>query len=419
MAKSKQATWPADHVERRTVADLVPYAQNVRTHSEHQIEQIAKSIGEWGWTVPVLIDPDGGIIAGHGRILAAQAIGIAEVPCMVADGWTEAQKRAYVIADNKLAENAGWDDDLLRVELGDLAGLDFDLDLIGFDDLEIVSFLADKTAGETDPDDVLEVADRAITAKRDTWLLGNHRLRCGSAADRDSALFFVGADLVCTDPPYCSGGFQEANRSSGSVGVRDEKKKVANDRLSTAGYRSLMRDAVFGIDAPFFYVFTDWRMWSHLFDISEAAGASVRSMVVWDKGNAGLGLGWRPRHELVLWSARAAPPYQKGFGGAGNVVAVARQPNELHTTQKPVEVVQALLENTPFAKIVADPFCGSGTTIIAGEMEDRHVYAMELDERYVDVAVRRWEAFTGAEATLEGDGRTFAEIAASRAQEAA
>lgn len=164
--------WPADKVERRKVSDLTPYARNSRTHSDEQVAQIAASIKEWGWTVPVLIEPDGGIIAGHGRVLAAQRLGIAEVPCMVAEGWSEAQKRAYIIADNKLALNAGWDDEMLRVEFAELGDLGFDLGLTGFGEMELGALLVDKTEGLTDPDAVPDAPKIPVTVEGDVWLLG-------------------------------------------------------------------------------------------------------------------------------------------------------------------------------------------------------------------------------------------------------
>lgn len=406
--------WPADKVERRKVADLTPYARNSRTHSDEQVAQIAASIKEWGWTVPVLIEPDGGIIAGHGRVMAAQRLGITEVPCMIADGWSEGQKRAYIIADNKLALNAGWDDEMLRVEFAELGEMGFDLGLTGFGEMELGALLADKTEGLTDPDAVPDAPEQPVTVEGDVWLLGRHRLMCGSSTEAAAQSHMSGCDLVCTDPPYCSGGFQESGKSVGSVGTSAAHKQIANDRLSTRGYQLLIKSAIFALDAKFFYVFTDWRMWTYLFDISEAAGAGVRSMITWNKGTPGMGLGWRAQHELVLWGARVAPPYVKGFPGLGNVISLSRQRNELHTTQKPVELMRTLLQGAPFGRLVAEPFSGSGTTIIACEIEGRDCRAMELDRAYVDVAVKRWQEFTGQDATLEGDGRTFSEIAAER-----
>jgi DNA modification methylase len=243
---------------------------------------------------------------------------------------------------------------------------------------------------------------------------GGHRLACGSSSEDGGGISLGAVDLVLTDPPYCSGGFQEAGRSQGSVGTAAKHKQIANDRLSSRGFAFLINAAVFSIQAQFFYIFTDWRMWVYLFDAAEAAGAGVRSMITWNKGTPGMGLGWRSQHELVMWATRAAPPYPKGFPGIGNVISLARQKNDLHTTQKPVELIQILLQGAPFARSVADPFVGSGTTIIACELEGRSCKASELDPQYVDVAVRRWQAFAGKTAVLEGDDRTFDEISADR-----
>lgn len=199
------ATWPADAVERRPLAALVPYARNARTHSDAQVAQIAASIREWGWTTPVLVDEAGGIIAGHGRVMAARTLGIADVPVMVARGWTDAQKKAYVLADNKLALNAGWDDALLRVELEDLKFEGFDLGLTGFADLELAALLAETTEGLTDPDDVPEAPAEPVTVPGDVWVLGRHRIVCGDSTDPlvvDRLMQGKEADLCFTSPPY-------------------------------------------------------------------------------------------------------------------------------------------------------------------------------------------------------------------------
>jgi len=182
-----KSVWPADKVERRAVASLVPYARNARTHSEEQVAQIAASIREWGWTVPVLVDDKGSLIAGHGRVLAARKLGITDVPVMVATGWSAAQIASYRLTDNKLALNAGWDDELLRLELGELGLEGFDLSLIGFSDLELKDILADRTEGLTDPDDVPEVQAEAVSTLGDVWLLGRHRLVCGDCTDAGRA----------------------------------------------------------------------------------------------------------------------------------------------------------------------------------------------------------------------------------------
>jgi ParB-like chromosome segregation protein Spo0J len=198
--------WPADKVERRSVAKLVPYARNARTHSPEQVDQIAASIREWGWTNPVLVDEEGGIIAGHGRVLAAKKLGLADVPCMVARGWSDAQRKAYVLADNKLALNAGWDDVALGLELGELQALNFDLGLTGFSLAEIGVLTADRTEGLADPDDTPDVPADPVSAFGDVWLLGSkHRLVCGDSTapeSVDKALNCVKPHLMVTDPPY-------------------------------------------------------------------------------------------------------------------------------------------------------------------------------------------------------------------------
>jgi hypothetical protein len=224
--------WPADRVERRSVASLVPYARNARTHSDEQVAQIAASIREWGWTTPVLVDENGGIIAGHGRVMAARKLGLAEVPVMVAAGWSEAQRRAYVLADNKLALNAGWDTELLKVELGELQGDGFDLGLTGFSGDELAALLADETAGLTDPDEVPEPPAEPVSVLGDVWVLGRHRIACGDCTDAlvvEKALNGVKPHLMVTDPPYgveYDPGWRE---KSGLNGPNAAKGKVLND----------------------------------------------------------------------------------------------------------------------------------------------------------------------------------------------
>jgi DNA modification methylase len=397
------------------VADLVPYCRNARSHSDEQVAQIAASIREFGFLNPVLMDGERGIIAGHGRIMAARKLGLEKVPCIEVSHLSDAQRRAYILADNKLALNAGWDPDLLKIELADLQAGDFDLSLTGFNVDEIGDLLNPPREELTDPDDAPPLAvGAAVSELGDVWLLGPHRVLCGSSSEERGTKFLSGCDLVLTDPPYCSGGFQESQRSSGSVGTTAAHKQIANDRLSTRGYQALMRSAVFEIDAPFFYVFTDWRMWTSLFDMAEAGGAGVRSMIVWNKGTPGMGRGWRAQHELILWAGRAAPKYDKHMAGLGNVVTLSRQRNELHTTQKPVELLETLLKGAPWVETVADPFLGSGSTLIACEKNGLACKGVELDPLYVDTIATRWQNFCGGVATLEETGETFAEVMARR-----
>lgn len=411
-------SWPADRVERWPVAKLVPYARNARTHSEAQVSAIAASIREWGWTVPVLAREDGTIIAGHGRILAAQKLGITEVPVMVASGWSDAKVSAYVIADNKLPELAGWDEDLLRVELGELRDLDFDLSLTGFSDLELDALFAEQTEGLTDPDDAPEVEDVAVAVPGDVWLLGRHRLVCGDSTDADvvaKALNGVEPHLMVTDPPYGVSydaawrlaAMPEKNTTKGSHG------KVSNDD------RADWSEAWTLFPGEVAYVWHGGNM-SHI--VAESlirCGLEIRAQIIWVKHQFVIGRGhYHPHHEPCWYSVRK--------GGTGHWVGDRKQSTVWqidkptrrdtgHSTQKPVECMKRPIENNSSpGQAVYEPFSGSGTTIIAAEMTGRACHAIELDPGYVDVAVKRWMAFTGKDAVLESTGRTFAEMAEER-----
>jgi len=412
--------WPAEHVEKRPVASLIPYARNSRTHSDEQVAQIAASIKEWGWTVPVLIDPDGGIIAGHGRILAAQKLAIKEVPCMVAEGWSEAQKRAYIIADNKLALNAGWDDDMLKVELGELSDLDFDLGLTGFGDDELDAYLNSGNDGLTDPDDTPEPPADPVTVLGDVWVMGNHRLRCGDstvATDVDGLLGSVKPHLMVTDPPYGveydAGWRNEALREDGRpIGARATGKVENDDR---ADWREAW--ALFPGDVA--YV---WHGGAAAHTVAESlisCDFDIRAQIIWAKNNMAIGRGhYHGQHEPCWYAVR-----KKGTGHwAGDRkqttvwnIDKPRKSETGHSTQKPVECMRRPIENNSSAgQAVYEPFSGSGTTVIAGEQTGRHIYAMELSPEYVDVAVERWQNFTGQTATLEETGQTFTEMKEAR-----
>jgi DNA modification methylase len=404
--------WPADKVERRAVADLIPYARNSRTHSEAQVAQIAASIKEWGWTVPILIDADGGIIAGHGRILAAHKLGITDVPCMVAEGWTEAQKRAYVIADNKLALNAGWDDDLLKVELGELGDLDFDLSLTGFDEDELADLFPEETTeGLTDEDAAPEAPEFPATVESDVWLLGNHRLMCGDSTSIDAVDKLMDgrkANMLHTDPPY---------------GV--DYEGVPNDHLKDAQLEAFLVDALTCAHAhlePGSNVYV-WHADITAFEfISAFRLAGFRqarpSTIQWVKPSLVMSQGdYHLQNEPCLFGWKE---------GSGRVRVKDRkqttiwkcdrtEDKKVHPTMKPVELCQRAIENSSVANcIVLDLFGGSGSTLIACEKTSRDARLMELDPKYCDVIVTRWQDFTGKSATLEGDGRTFDEIKADR-----
>jgi DNA modification methylase len=401
--------WPADRVDRRKVSGLIPYARNARTHSPDQVDQIAASIREWGWTTPVLVDEEGGIIAGHGRVLAAKKLGIADVPVMVASGWTEAQKRAYVLADNKLALNAGWDTELLKVELLGLQELEFDVGLAGFSLDEVAFILADKTAGLTDPDETPEAPAAPVTVLGDVWLLGNHRLICGDSTSADAVAKLLGPvkpHLMVTDPPY-GVKYDPKWRARAGVNLNTQKLgKVLND--DRADWREAW--ALFPGDVA--YV---WHAGLFAGVVAESLAAcefEVRSQIVWVKDRFALSRGdYHWQHEPCWYAVRK--------GKRGSYVGDRKQSTRWdiparedsgvgHGTQKPVECMKRPIENNSSpGQAVYEPFSGSGTTIIAGEMTGRHIYAIELNPAYVDVAVTRWQNFSGQKATLESTGETF------------
>jgi DNA modification methylase len=403
--------WPADRVERRSVASLVPYARNARTHSDEQVAQIAASIREWGWTTPVLVDEDGGIIAGHGRVMAARKLGLADVPVMVAAGWSEAQRRAYVLADNKLALNAGWDTELLKVELGELQGDGFDLGLTGFSGDELAALLAEASPGLTDPDEVPEPPAEPVSVLGDVWVLGRHRIACGDCTDPlvvEKALNGVKPPLMVTDPPY------GVEYDPGWRGKTERTGKVLNDD------RADWRDAYALFPGDVAYV---WHasLWGHVFAQSLTdCGFELRSQIIWAKPRLQLSRGhYHWQHEPCFYAVRK--------GGTGQWAGDRKQTTlwqidhkedqakTKHGTQKPVECMKRPIENNSSpGQAVYEPFSGSGTTIIAAEMTGRACHAIELNPAYVDVAVKRWQEFTGQTATLESDGRTFAELEAER-----
>jgi DNA modification methylase len=420
--------WPADKVERWPIERLIPYARNARTHSPAQVDQIAASIKEWGWTNPVLVSEDNTLIAGHGRVLAARKLRIPEVPVMVATGWTEAQKKAYAIADNKLALNAGWDEALLGLEIGELENVGFDIGLLGFTDSEIVALGSSANAGLTDPDDVPEVPAEPVSRLGDVWLLGSHRLVCGDStnpADVKKALGKVRPHLMVTDPPYGSdydpSWRNEANRWKGSNVKLGAKAtgKVSNDTLAdwTKAW------ALFPGDVA--YVWHGALRSVEQAQGLEQAGFVIRSQIVWDKTRLVISRGnYHWQHEPCWYAVRKGRTgHWNGSRTQSTVWTIPKsQASETgHGTQKPVECMKRPIENNSSpGQAIYEPFCGSGTTIIAAAITGRSCHAIELLPEYIDVSVERWQAFTGETAKLEENGKTFAEVAGERrAEEAA
>jgi len=405
--------WPAQSVELWPIEKITPYARNSRTHSDEQVAQIAASIREWGWTNSILVDEDGGLIAGHGRLLAARKLGLTQIPTMVAKGWSDAQKKAYVIADNKLALNAGWDLEMLAVELGDLQGFDFDLMLTGFSDDELSKLLAEKTDGLTDPDAIPEAPIDPIAKPGDVWLLGKHRLMCGDSTSVDDMEKLTAGQLVdlwLTDPPY----------NVAYEGGTKDKLTIQNDNMGDDQFREFLRDAYVTADTVMkpgavFYI---WHADSEGFNFRGAArdaGWKVRQCLIWKKSSQVMGrqdFHWKHEPCLYGWKDGAAHLWANDRKQTTILEFDKPARNGEHPTMKPVAIFEyLLLNNTKGSDIVLDSFAGSGTTAIAAEKNGRVAHLMELDPRYCDVIIKRWQDFTGETATLEADGRTFDDIA--------
>jgi DNA modification methylase len=411
----------ADRLEivYRNPADLKPDPKNMRTHSPEQVEQLRASIAESGLTGPILLDATDTVRVGNGRLAAVLLLGWSEIHTITKVGLSAEQWRKLAIADNRIALNAGWNEELLRAELGELHNSGIDLGSLGFDlgelgDLQVQGFVKEEDTRRL-PEPAQQIPKNPISKRGDLWLLGRHRLICGDSSDQASmAKLFngTGIDMVLTDPPYCSGGFQEAGKGAGSVGTRGSEM-VANDTLSSRGYSALMKSVIPTIGAGVVYAFTDWRMWLTLFDVIESSGYGVRNMIVWDKETPGMGAGWRMQHELIMCGIAVKSPFDPKKA-QGNVIRCKRSGNINHATEKPVELLVKVIEVTDMAKTVCDPFNGSGSTMLACELTDRTYFGSELTPGYTDVTVGRWELHTGLKATLDGDGRTFEEIKAER-----
>lgn len=395
----------ADRIELWPVDKLVPYAKNPRTHSAEQVSQIAASIVEFGFLNPILVDTTAGIIAGHGRLQAAKQVGLAQVPVVVLDHLTEAQKRAYVIADNKLALNAGWDDELLRAEMADLVAQDFDMPVIGFSDDELADLLADPTAvGNTDEDAVPEAPATPVAKPGDLWQLGNHRLLCGDStilANVEKVLGGSLADMVFTDPPY-----NVDYGNSGKDKQRGTNRTILNDNLGD-GFEQFLYDScvnMLTVCKGAVYVCMSSSELHTLQKAFIAAGGKWSTFVIWAKNTFTLGRAdYQRQYEPILYGwKQGADHYWCGARDQGDVWFVNKPVrNELHPTMKPVELVERAVQNSSKSRdIVLDCFGGSGTTMIACEKLNRQCRMIELDPKYCDVIVKRWEEFTGKKAEL-------------------
>jgi DNA modification methylase len=369
-------------IETTPIEKLIPYARNSRTHSDQQVAQVAASIREFGFTNPVLIDSEDGIIAGHGRVMAARKLGLTEVPCIRLGHLTETQKRAYIIADNKLALNSGWDEEMLGLELADLREADFDLDLIGFDAGEIEAALnpAEITDGLNDPDEVPEPPVDPVTVLGDVWVLGNHRLMCGDSTSIDAVeklMDGITAESVVTDPPY---GINANRQTLGSGKKQFHRGDNWDAERPDIGWLQAFASQIVIWGGNYFADVlpptNDWLCWHKKND-----GLSFSEFEL-----AWTNLGKNCRILSHHWSGE----------------------QKVHPTQKPVAVIEWCIGMT--TGLVFDPFLGSGTSLIAAEKVGRACYGMELDPQYCDVIINRWQDFTGKKAIHESSGKTFDEM---------
>jgi len=389
-----------DKLEMVDISKLVPYANNARKHNDGQIKKIQSSLREFGFVNPVLIDKSYGIIAGHGRVEAAKREGIREVPCVMVEYLTEAQKKAYILADNRLAEDAEWDMDLVKIDLQELADADFDIDITGFSDLDL-----------GDPDDTLSVKEDDFDAEPpetpkshlgDIYKLGRHRLMCGDSTDKLSVEKLMGgvkADLYLTDPPY----------NVAYEGKTKDALRIQNDSMSNDKFRQFLVDAFSAADnvmkqGAAFYI---WHADSEGYNFRGACfdiGWQVRQCIIWNKSSMVMGRqDYQWKHEPCLYGWKAGASHLWASDRKQTTVLNFEKParNAEHPTMKPILLFDYQIQNNTKAEdVVLDTFAGSGTTIIACEQNGRTAYCMELDPKYIDVIVNRWEVFTGEKAVL-------------------
>ena len=410
---------PPLQIEYRPIGDLIPYARNARTHDAAQVALIAGSIREFGFTNPVLVDGENGIIAGHGRVMAARQLGMAEVPVIELGHLTPAQKRAYVLADNKLGERAGWDMEMLALEVAELQSLGVEMIDLGFSTRDLDDLLRQ---GSADPreDAVPEVPAVPVSRPGDLWRLGPHRLLCGDATDAAAVQRLnagITPHLMVTDPPYGVSYDPDWRNRAGASETKRTGKVMNDDRADWRAAWALFPGEVA-------YVWHGALHAAVVAESLEASGFAIRSQIIWAKERLVLSRGhYHWQHEPCWYAVR-----DKGTGHwAGGrkqttlwqIASGVQDAETVHGTQKPVECMRRpILNNSSAGQVVYEPFCGSGSTIIAAETTGRIAHALELDPAYIDVALQRWQAITGRSASLEGTGAGFDDVAAARNAEA-
>lgn len=427
------------HVVPRKIDELKPYSRNARTHSKRQIRQIADSIERFGFTNPVLVSGEDEIVAGHGRIEAARLLGWCEVPTLELSHLSPEERRAYVIADNKLAENAGWDPDILAIELEALIELDFDVSLTGFSMAEVDLVLDQaRERGVNDSvshaDAVPEPAGPVVTRRGDVWVLGRHRLVCGDAREGDTYSALLGdeaANVMFTDPPY---NVHIDGHVSGLGRVHHREFAMASGEMSEAQFTEFLtltlgNAASYCGDGAIAFVCMDWRHIGELLRAGRTVFTQLKNICVWNKTNGGMGAFYRSKHELILVFKKGTAPHINNFElgqdgryrtnvwdypGINSFGATRDAELEMHPTVKPAALIaDALRDCSKRGHLVLDPFAGSGSTLIAAETCGRTARLIELDPAYCDTIVRRFTAFTGKVGRL-ADGRTFDDISEER-----
>jgi DNA modification methylase len=396
------------------VGRLVPSARNARTHSDAQIAEIAGSIRAFGFTNPILAGEDGDVIAGHGRLAAARLLGLTEVPVIQLRGLSELQRRQLMLADNRIALNAGWDLEMLRLELRDLSALGADLSVLGFTAQELAAALSPASAGLTDENEIPEVVETAVARLGDIWSLGSHRLTCGDSTDSETVKSLLGdhkPQLMVTDPPY-GVDYDPAWRHRAGVNRSKRLGKVKNDERADWGAAWAL------FPGSIAYV---WHGALHAATVAKSLihhGFAIRAQIIWAKQRLVIGRGdYHWQHEPCWYAVRKKGNWtgDRKQTTLWTIPSGGQDTDTVHGTQKPVECMRrAMLNNSSPGQAVYDPFLGSGTTLIAAQTTGRSCLALELEPLYVDVAIRRWQAFTGEQATLLADGRPFDAIAAER-----
>ena len=375
-------------IEIVDISTIKPYENNPRKLKDSAIEKVAMSLKEYGFRQPIVVDKDNIIVAGHTRYRASKKLGLKNVPISVIDNLTPEQINAYRIADNRTAEESEWDNELLKMEIKELEAKDFKLDLLGFNEDQLNDLLFEEKQGLTDEDEVPETPEEPISKLGDIWKLGNHRVMCGDSTFIDNIDLLTKKekiDMVFTDPPY----------NIDYQGVKD-KRKIKNDKMDDESFVDFLTSSLLGCETM--YVCCSWQ-YAHLFrEAMIKIARKPKAMIIWDKVNPAQHLDkYFKQHEIIY--------YYGDFGGQktlrGDVWNLKRKKNTLHPTMKPVELITMALEDQKDKKTVYDGFLGSGSTIIACEKMDRICYGMELDPKYCDVIIKRWENFTGKKAELE------------------